>query len=209
VWVHNISSACRKVLREMKHLMLVKRLNFDAAFDAAVATARKYLAKGELNQGEYDDYVRKLVSIAEKRKGGGDYADRARRLVGAPRSEVLSPRHLRLLDEGVGFKTFKELKDHLGPPPPGHVWHHIVGQNAENISRFGPEYIHNTANVIAIPHGEGSVHLARIEAFLNSSRPEITGQGFKRVRDWLKTKSYQFQYEYGVMLLKRYGVPLP
>ncbi len=125
------------------------------------------------------------------------------------RSEILSARHLRLLDEGIGFRTFGELKDYLGPPPPGHAWHHIVGQNADNIARFGPEYIHNTASVIAIPHGKGSTHLAQIEAFLNSHRPEITGQGFKRVRDWVKTKSYQFQYEFGVIMLRNSGVPLP
>lgn len=94
-------------------------------------------------------------------------------------------------------------------PPEGHAWHHIVGQNEDNIARFGAENIHNTANVIAIPHGKGSVHLAEIEATLNSSRPELTGEGFTRVRDWLKTKSYQFQYEFGVELLRKYGVSLP
>jgi hypothetical protein len=115
------------------------------------------------------------------------------KLVRQADSEILSARHLRLLEEGVGFKTFAELKEHLGPPPPGHAWHHIV----------------NTANVIAIPHGKGSMHQAQIEAFLNSHRPEITGQGFQRVRDWLKTKSYQFQYEFGVLMLRNHGVLLP
>lgn len=124
-------------------------------------------------------------------------------------SSVLSSRHMRMLDEGVGFSTFDDLKAFLGNPPPGHAWHHIVGQNQGNLARFGQQYIHNTANIIAIPHGKGSVHLAQIEAFLNPTRREITGPGYVRVRDWLTTKDYQYQYEFGVLLLKNNGVPLP
>ena len=49
----------------------------------------------------------------------------------------------------------------------GMAWHHIVEQNADNIAKFGAEKIHNTNNLIKLPHGKGSIH-AKVSGFYNS-----------------------------------------
>ena len=66
----------------------------------------------------------------------------------------------RVLEHGAGFKTFDKLKQVLTKGN-GEQIHHIVEQTASNLSKFGPEAIHNTANVVplmASTHiGKGSI----------------------------------------------------
>lgn len=80
------------------------------------------------------------------------------------------------------------------------AWHHIVEQNADNIAKFGAEKIHNTKNLIKLPHGKGSVH-AGISGYYSSKMP---GQDMI-VRDYVKTLSYAEQYKFGIETLKRFG----
>lgn len=104
---------------------------------------------------------------------------------------------------GGGFKTFKELKAFLGSPGAGNQWHHIVEQAQQNASRAGfvAEEINTVENVIALQSGKASVHSAI--SGLYSSKPYWTGG--LTVRDWLATKSFAEQFEFGMNALKDYG----
>lgn len=77
-------------------------------------------------------------------------------------------------------------------------WHHIVEQRPANISQFGAEKIHNIDNMIALP---ADVH-RKISGYYSSIRK---GTNNMRVRDWLNGKDYDFQYHYGLDVLKKYG----
>ncbi|MDY7229566.1 hypothetical protein [Hyalangium rubrum] len=101
-----------------------------------------------------------------------------------------------------GFKAFKSMRDfkkEMGSAGAGKNWHHVVEQTQGNLNRFGPEALHNTENVIAI---EGEIHV-KISAFY-SSKQKITGGMV--VREWLRTKSYEEQREFGLTTLRRFGV---
>ncbi len=81
------------------------------------------------------------------------------------------------------------------PDGSGKVWHHIVEQNPSNLAKFGSEAIHNTNNLMKLPHGAGSIH-AKILGFYSSKLPG----GNMLVRDYVKTLSFQKQYEFGITL---------
>lgn len=77
----------------------------------------------------------------------------------------------------------------------------VVNQNPANIAQFGNQAIHNTNNIVNLPHGKGTIHNKITKHYL-SKAPYSDN---KRVRDWLKTKSFQFQYDYGMDKLKEFG----
>ncbi len=91
------------------------------------------------------------------------------------------------------------LKKYLGSPGVGNEWHHIVEQRASNISAFGSEAIHNVDNSIAI---NSKIH-TKISAFYSSKQRFTNGL---RVREWLKGQSFQKQYEFGIKVLRDFGV---
>jgi hypothetical protein len=103
------------------------------------------------------------------------------------------------------FKSFDSLKRSLGPAGEGQVYHHIVEQRAANVQRFGAETIHNTQNVVAVPRELNQT----IANYYSSKRPSFTGN--VTVREWLNTKSYAQQREFGSDILTRAvaGKPLP
>lgn len=68
-----------------------------------------------------------------------------------------------------------------------------------NIAKFGPETVHNTRNVIAI---DATVH-SRITGFYNSIQPFTGGQ---RVREWVGSQSFEQQAQFGMDVLRRFGV---
>ena len=100
-----------------------------------------------------------------------------------------------------GFNSFSELKNYIGDTGEGNAWHHIVEQSQIEKSGFTPESIHNVNNIIAIPHGKGSVH-AKITGHYNSKQIYT---GDQTVRDWLSGKSFSEQFDYGMNQLKKYG----
>ena len=104
---------------------------------------------------------------------------------------------------GGSFKTFKELKGFLGSPGAGNQWHHIVEQAQQNASRagFAAEEINSVENIIALQSGKDSVHSA-ISAYYSSKQ---WFSGTQTVRDWLATKSFQEQFEFGLNYLKGFG----
>ena len=83
----------------------------------------------------------------------------------------------------------------------GQAWHHIVEQNATNISNFGAEQIHNTKNLIRLQHGKGSIH-AKVSGYYSSIQPFSNGVP---VRKWLSSQSYNTQSNFGIKTLKMYG----
>jgi len=92
------------------------------------------------------------------------------------------------------FKTFSALKAYLGSPGKGNEWHHIVEQS--KVSQFGAEAIHTPSNVVAIP---ADVH-RKISGFYSSKQSFTAGM---TVRDWLKGRSFQEQFEFGMQQIKR------
>lgn len=104
----------------------------------------------------------------------------------------------------IGFKSFDALKRHLGHPGNGNAWHHIVEQSQIKSSRsgFAPSNIHNVRNIIAIPHGKGSIH-SEISRIYSMKAPGLFGKG--TIRDWMSGKSFDEQLKFGIDMLKQFG----
>lgn len=100
-----------------------------------------------------------------------------------------------------GFESFSAFKKAMGLAGPGQAWHHIVEQTPSNITKFGSKAIHNTKNLMKLPHGAGSIH-AKISGYYSSIQPFTSGQ---TVRKWLSTQSYKSQLKFGKDILKAYG----
>ena len=100
-----------------------------------------------------------------------------------------------------GFKSFSSFKRVMGPAGKGQAWHHIVEQTPGNLAKFGNQTIHNTNNLVKLPHGAGSIH-TRISGYYSSIQPFTGGL---TVRQWLSTQSYQSQYNFGIQILKNFG----
>ena len=104
------------------------------------------------------------------------------------------------LPEDVGFDSFKAFKKEFGAAEQGYEWHHIVEQSQIKKSGFPPQQIHNTSNMIQV---EKSVH-HQITGYYNAKYFEFTyGES---VRDWLSGQTFEFQTEFGVKVLKGFGV---
>ena len=121
-------------------------------------------------------------------------------VVGAAAGKAIGLISKSLKGAGVGFNTFNEFKKVYGSAGDGMAWHHIVEQNADNIARFGAKKIHNTNNLIKLPHGKGSIH-AKVSGFYNSKIPDKN----ILVRDYVKTLNFEEQYKFGIETLKRFG----
>ena len=104
---------------------------------------------------------------------------------------------------GQGFKTFSEFKKAVGVAGTGQAWHHIVGQTTSNLQRFGAEAIHNTGNLVQIPHGKGSIH-QEISNFYSSVQPELTGGLDITVREWSGTQSFEEQQDFGIRVIRAF-----
>ena len=98
-----------------------------------------------------------------------------------------------------GFSSFAAFKGAAGPAGVGKHWHHIVGQTAGNVERFGASVIHNTDNLIAL---DAATH-ARISGYYSSKQAFTNGQ---TVREWLGNQSLEAQREFGLQVLRDHGV---
>jgi hypothetical protein len=99
------------------------------------------------------------------------------------------------------YESFNAFKKAEGAAGPGMAWHHIVEQTPANVLRFGNTLIHNTANLIRLPHGKGTIH-NQISAFYSSKQPFTGGQ---TVRQWLSSKTYDEQMAFGKSVMERFG----
>ncbi len=108
--------------------------------------------------------------------------------------------------EGLGYESFDAFKNDFGPASSyakGNekmAWHHIVEQHDYNIAKFGNEAIHNTNNLIPIANYQGSIHM-QVTGYYNSLLPGTT----MRVRDYVKTLSFEGQHQYGMDVLRSFG----
>lgn len=94
------------------------------------------------------------------------------------------------------FKSFDELKRFLGPAAPGHAWHHIVEQS--KMGEFAVDAIQSADNVIELPT---HIHI-RVSAYYSSIRA-ISAP--KTVREWLRGKSWEEQYQFGLKVIADQG----
>ncbi len=101
--------------------------------------------------------------------------------------------------QGVGYNSFNALKKAIGSPGSGNQWHHIVEQSQIGRSGFTPQQIQNTANIIAV---DAPTH-AKISAYYSSMQYFTNGM---TVREWLTGQSFQQQYDFGISILKQFGV---
>jgi|SRR6218665_130270 len=104
--------------------------------------------------------------------------------------------------QGQGFNSHSSMTRALGRAGDGRAWHHIVNQNSSNIAQFGTQAIHNTNNVVNVPNGRGTIH-DKISRYYQGIDKKISDK--QRVRDWLKGKSFRFQYDFGIEKLKEFG----
>ncbi len=103
-------------------------------------------------------------------------------------------------DASRGFETFEDFKAAYGDAGPGQAWHHIVEQT-RNAGRFPAEILHNPDNLVRLPHGSGTIH-NKISAYYSSIQPFSRPY---RVREWITTKSFKEQFEFGVQTIKDFG----
>jgi hypothetical protein len=99
--------------------------------------------------------------------------------------------------ESIGFKSFSAFKRAMGSAGKGRHWHHIV--EANRAGRFGAEAVHNAKNVVLLP---SKIH-NKISGYYSSKIPGLTGG--KTVRQWLSSKSFEFQYKFGQKIIKNFG----
>jgi len=105
---------------------------------------------------------------------------------------------------GQGYQSFRVFKIAQGQAGPGMAWHHIVTQTPVNIQRFGAQVIHNTNNLIQLPHGSGSLH-QQITNYLNSIIPRVTGSQTLKVYEWLQMHTLEYQWRFGIDLIQKLG----
>jgi len=117
--------------------------------------------------------------------------------LGAPGSAPVWGSHLSPRN-GYSWLTFERFKRLVGTIP-GYHWHHVVEQNPANTARFGVARLNTNGNLIPI---ERPVHI-KISAYYSSKRPFTGG---KKVREWLKTQSFEEQHAFGVRVLRDFGV---
>jgi len=102
---------------------------------------------------------------------------------------------------GAGFQTFQKLKDFLGSPGWGNQWHHIVEQCQSVKTGFPNTWINNSNNVVNISN---AVHI-KISGYYSSIQWFTNGL---RVRDWIAGQDFQKQYEFGIEILRKFGVKI-
>ena len=100
---------------------------------------------------------------------------------------------------GRGYSSMQAFKAAEGPAGQGKHWHHIVERCQIQKSGFPAERIHNTNNMISV---EDYTH-SRITGHYNSTSFEYTN-GLS-VRNWLAGQSFEFQYQYGINVIKEMG----
>jgi hypothetical protein len=101
----------------------------------------------------------------------------------------------------VGYRSFSAFKRAEGVAGEGQAWHHIVEQTPSNVERFGAEAIHNTENLVKLPHGPGTIH-NQISGFYSSKQPFTGGQ---TVRQWLSPQSFEEHAEFGQSIIQQFG----
>ena len=103
------------------------------------------------------------------------------------------------LPSNQGFDTFKDFKKTFGTAGKGREWHHVVEQSQIKKSGFSPQSIHNSSNMISL---DKATH-RKITGYYNTKSFKFT-EGLS-VRDRLSTKSYEYQFNFGIEKLREFG----
>ncbi|WP_164002742.1 hypothetical protein [Pyxidicoccus caerfyrddinensis] len=101
----------------------------------------------------------------------------------------------------TGYKawgSFSGFKKAMGPAGKNKEWHHIVEQTPGNVTRFGPQALHNTENITPL---DKSLH-TDVSALYSSIRHSITQSYTQTVRQWSSTQSYEVQREFGLLAIE-------
>ena len=98
---------------------------------------------------------------------------------------------------GTGYSSMSAFKRANGSAGEGYEWHHIVEQSQIKKSGFSPEEIHNTNNVTRI---ETSVH-REVSRYYSTKQGDLGGL---TPRDYLRGRSYEFQFDFGKDILNRF-----
>jgi RHS repeat-associated protein len=102
---------------------------------------------------------------------------------------------------GRGYRSFSAFKRVEGIAGENQAWHHIVEQTPSNVERFGAINIHNSENLVKLPHGPGTVH-NQISAYY-SSKQWFSGE--QTVRQWLSSQSFEEQATFGRDILQTFS----
>jgi RHS repeat-associated protein len=97
---------------------------------------------------------------------------------------------------GTGYRSFSAFKRYEGRAQSGYALHHIVEKRG---TQFSPFSIHNTGNLIQVPipiHNRISAHYSSIQRFTEGMT----------VRKWLSNQSFEDQFNYGLRVLKQFGI---
>jgi len=92
-------------------------------------------------------------------------------------------------------KTLEELQDSAKRPAPGYHIHHIIEQNQQNANRLNVDSPENKVRIPTYRH-------QRISDLYSSVPDDLGGL---TVREWVRSKSPEFQREYGLWALKWVG----
>ena len=142
------------------------------------------------------EIIEAQANIALIFAGGGARSKGAQKISGNAKKIA----EINKLPPNKGFDTYHQFKNNIGSAGSGKEWHHIVEQSQIKKSGFSPNSIHNTSNIIAI---EKRVH-RKISGYYSTKSFQYTG-GLS-VRDWLAGQSYEKQLEFGINVLKQFGV---
>jgi RHS repeat-associated protein len=151
--------------------------------------------------------VEAAIGIGTAACADGDCGNEANLAIqGLPRITQAVQNGLDAIRNGIGrgYSSFNSFKYSEGSAGQGMAWHHIVEQNAANASRFGAQAIHNTNNLIRLPQGANQLH-NQISGYYSSIQPLVTGSSTMTVRQWLATKPFEFQWQFGIDLIRRFG----
>ena len=100
---------------------------------------------------------------------------------------------------GARFSSYSSLKRSMGNAGIGKEWHHIVEQCQIKKSGFSKYWIQNSNNVIKLNKYQHKLISKHYSSKFRSTHG-LT------VRDWLRGKSFSYQYKYGVKILRKFGV---
>jgi hypothetical protein len=102
----------------------------------------------------------------------------------------------RFLGPVMGFNSMHVFEKVFGKAPLDMVYHHNVMQFRDNITKFGPWFIHNTRNIMLIPR---DIH-DRITWLQNTVRPYSDGLVYHQ---WVRQFDYSRQYREGIKLYQQ------
>ena len=114
---------------------------------------------------------------------------------------------LQVDGKGDSFSSFDDFKKTslleamlkaYGAAGPGKEWHHMVEQGGDNETKFSPEQLQSTSNIVPLP---GPVHdLVTAEYAKEYDQSGVT------VREWLSGQSFEAQREEGIKILRSLGI---